>query len=137
MEFEDEQDLLILSKIYKIDRANQVEYGVFQKIFIDTLGASWNTTFEKLQKDGIIQGRNNYFVTDSGIRKFNKLKNDKKKEDMPFWKKPDWYKEQIMKWCITTILGVALGYLIGVKACRAEPQQSQAPQIVDSSKAKK
>ena len=59
---------------------------------------------------------------------------DKRKEETPFWKKADWYKEQFMKWGITSILGIALGYLIGIKACQKEHRQTQKSQTTDTSK---
>lgn len=80
MNFDDEQELLILSKIYKIDRANQIEDEKFKKIFEETIGVGWEIIFNRLLRAGITEGRNNYFTTESGIRKFAKLKKDKRRE---------------------------------------------------------
>jgi len=132
MNFEDEQDLLILSKIYKIDRPNQIPFEDFSKIFEETIGVGWEIKFDKLLRAGIIQGRENYFTTDSGIRKYNKLRKDKRNEETPFWKKAIWYKEQIAKWVIVTILAGALGFLIGLKSCPTQHPKQQPQKTSDT-----
>ena len=68
------------------------------------------------------------------LTKYDKAESERNKKP---WQKPDWWKEQVLKWGITTILGTALGIIIGAKSCRKESQPPQTQKIEQTSINKK
>ena len=81
MDFTDEQDYQVLSKIYQITAKNPMPIREFHKIFEDTLGNSWDRSYDRFCRTGLVLNPGTHcYTSEAGVRKYVKLKSDKRKE---------------------------------------------------------